>query len=178
MRQYAPFFVAFALLWVLQLYGTAKQSQQFMRAVRDLRPLGETAIGASSNNRMKRRAYVAIAADQTDVVTGAVELGGLTVFARAEPVAELVGVPLRDLADSTANDRRSRAAAMAARALLGEDLEGGSSVADGAAPTASQPPPDEGGAEGETPQTSVHRSTGRSSTHLPSRPAAPPDLRD
>lgn len=124
MRQYAPFFLVFAVLWVAQLYATAKQSQHFMRSVRDLRERGETSIGASSHNRMRRRSYVALASDDTDLVTGAIELAGVTVFSRARPVPELVGTPLRELADSTATDRRGRAAAMAARALLDEELEG------------------------------------------------------
>lgn len=131
MSQYLIFFVAFALLWGLQLYGTAKQGQQFMREVGRLRREagGETAIGASSMSRLRRRSYIAIAAGDDDRVTGAVELGGLTVFARARPVEELVGRPLRELADTSypekradAERRRANAAAMAARALLDEEL--------------------------------------------------------
>lgn len=124
MRQYAPFFLVFAALWIAQLYATAKQSQAFMRSISGLSALGETAIGASSQNRMKRRSYVALASDETDLVTGAIELSGLTVFARAQPVPELVGTPLRTLADAEGTDRRSNAARMAARALLDEDLDG------------------------------------------------------
>ena len=124
MRQFAPFFAVFAVLWVAQLYATAKQSQHFMREVGRLRKLGETSIGASTHNRLRRRSYVALASDDTDLVTGAIELSGLTVFSRAQPVPELVGIPLRRLADDEPDDRRTRAAAMAARALLGEDLEG------------------------------------------------------
>lgn len=124
MRQFAPFFVVFAVLWIAQLYATAKQSQAFMRSISRLRALGETAIGASSHNRMRRRSYVALASDETDLVTGAIELSGLTVFARAQPVPELVGTPLRTLADAEGTDRRSNAARMAARALLDEDLDG------------------------------------------------------
>ena len=124
MREYAPFFLVFAVLWVAQLYATAKQSQAFMRSISGLREFGETSIGASSHNRMRRRSYVALASDETDLVTGAIELSGLTVFARAQPVPELVGVPLRTLADAEGTDRRSNAVRMAARALLDEDLDG------------------------------------------------------
>ncbi len=117
------FFVAFALLWFLQLYGTARQGQQFMRQVSRLRPLGETAIGASTMNRLRRRTYVCLAADESDHVTGAIELDGLTIFARAQDVPELVGSELEALARTTAEDRRSLAAAMAAQILLGEQPE-------------------------------------------------------
>ena len=123
MRAYAPFFLAFAVLWCLQLYATAKQGQHFMREVSKLRPLGETAIGASSMSRLKRRVYVTLAADETDRVTGAIELSGVTVFARAKPVPELVGTPLTQLAESEDEDRRALACRMAARTLLGLELE-------------------------------------------------------
>lgn len=123
MRQFLPFFVVFAAVWALQLYATAKQGQHFMREVGRLRPAGETAIGASSHSRLRRRTYVAIAADETDLVTAAVELDGVTVFARARPVPDLIGTPLRELADAPDGERRSDAARMAARALLGEELE-------------------------------------------------------
>lgn len=117
------FFVAFALLWFLQLYGTAKQGQHFMRQVSRLRALGETAIGASSMDRLKRRTYVCLASDETDRVTGAITLDGVTVFARARDVPELVGRELETLARSEAEDRLSRGAAMAAQILLGEEPE-------------------------------------------------------
>jgi len=117
------FFIIFASLWVLQLYGTAKQGQQFMRQVSSLRPLGETAIGASSMDRLKRRSYVCIAADETDRVTGAIELNGITIFARATPVTELVGRELVELARNESQERRDRAARMAAKTLLGEELD-------------------------------------------------------
>jgi len=117
------FFLIFASLWVLQLYGTAKQGQHFMRQVSRLRPLGETAIGASSMDRLKRRVYVCLAADATDRVTGAIELGGITIFSRAKEVDELVGRPLVDLAHDGSQERRALAARMAARTLLGEPLD-------------------------------------------------------
>ena len=117
------FFVAFALLWFLQLYGTAKQGQHFMRQVSRLRALGETAIGASSMDRLKRRTYVCLASDETDRVTGAITLDGVTVFARARDVPELVGLELETLARSEAEDRLTRGAAMAAQILLGEEPE-------------------------------------------------------
>lgn len=157
MRQFFPFFLVFAVLWVMQLYATAKQSQAFLRSVSGLRALGEASIGASSHNRMRRRSYVALASDETDLVTGAVELSGITVFARAQPVPELVGVPLRELADAQSTDRRSAAAGMAARALLDEELDGSSAEPETAAS-------DPGGS---APNTAPVVTS--ASTHLPSR---------
>lgn len=152
MSQYAPFFLVFAVLWIAQLYATAKQSQAFMRSISRLRAFGETAIGASSHNRMRRRSYVALASDETDLVTGAIELSGLTVFARAQPVPELLGTPLRTLADAEGTDRRSNAARMAARALLDEELDG---------------PPDEPAAAASA--TEARPAVTSSPSHLPAR---------
>jgi glucitol operon activator protein len=132
MRQFLPFFVVFAAVWALQLYATAKQGQRFMAAVGRLRAHGEVAIGASSHNRLRRRSYVALASDETDLVTAAIELDGLTVFASPAPVDALVGRPLRELADAPDGDRRSDAARMAARALLGEELHAATATAPGA----------------------------------------------
>jgi DNA-binding transcriptional regulator of glucitol operon len=123
METLLPFFLVFAVLWVLQLYGTAKQGQHFMRQVSRLRPLGETAIGASSMDRLKRRVYVCLAADESDRVTGAIELRGVTIFARAQPVEELVGRALLELARNDSQERRDLAARMAAKTLLGEELD-------------------------------------------------------
>jgi DNA-binding transcriptional regulator of glucitol operon len=123
MDRLLPFFLIFAVLWVLQLYGTAKQGQHFMRQVSRLRPLGETAIGASSMDRLKRRVYVCLAADATDRVTGAIELSGVTIFARAQDIDELIGRPLIELARDGSQERRALAARMAAKTLLGEELD-------------------------------------------------------
>lgn len=124
MEVYLPFFLIFAAVWGLQLYGTAQQGKQFMREVSKLRQFGETSIGASSLQRTRRRVYVALASDSSDRVTGAIELSGYTVFARAKPVEELVGRSLEELANSDDTDRRVLAARMAARALLGMEIEG------------------------------------------------------
>lgn len=125
MEAFLPFFLVFAALWGAQLYGTARQGQHFMREVSRLRSLGETAIGASSLQRTRRRVYVALAADETDRVTGAIELSGFTIFARAKPVEELVGEPLAELAHDDVDERRAKAARMAARALLDLEVEAG-----------------------------------------------------
>ena len=92
-----------------------------MTEVRQLRSLGETAIGVSSQKRVKPRTFVALSADVDDRVAGAIELKGLTVLAKPRPIPELEGRLLVDLARDPSDDRRTRAAAMAARSILRED---------------------------------------------------------
>lgn len=179
MSSYLPFFAAFAVLWCLQLYGTAKQGQHFMQEVGRLRREsgGETSIGASSMSRTRRRCYVALAADGSDRVTGAIELAGLTVFARARPLPELEGRTLRELADveriekgADAAGRRTNAAAMAARALLDEDLVRPGEQARGRAPRTDRWRARMGGGTPSSRPMSGHaagRAPARSSGHLP-----------
>jgi hypothetical protein len=55
------------------------------------------AIG-SSGNRLRGRAYVAMAVGPDGTVTAAQSLRGMTVFARPRPVPELAGRKVADLA--------------------------------------------------------------------------------
>lgn len=111
------------VLWALQLYLAHRQAMAFMAEVRRLRGAGLTAIGASSMSRMRRRTYAALAATG-GVVVDAVSLSGITVWARPRPAPTLLGRRLEDLAAAEdARDRLLRAAAMAARSLLGTDDE-------------------------------------------------------
>lgn len=119
MGQFLPFFVMFAILWALQLYATYHQSKRFMDEVARLRRLGETAIGTSTMSRLRPRVLVAISAGMDDRVTGAVEMQGLTVFAKPRRVPELEGHDLTTLAYADGEDERARATAMAARVILG-----------------------------------------------------------
>jgi glucitol operon activator protein len=120
MGSFLPFFALFVVLWVFQLWTTHRQAQRFMAEVRQLRTLGETAIGVSSQKRVKPRTFVALSADVDDRVAGAIELKGLTVLAKPRPIPELEGRLLADLARDDSDDRRTRAAAMAARSILRE----------------------------------------------------------
>lgn len=109
--------VAMAALWALQMYLAYRQARAFMAQVRQLRTRGRTAVGVSSHSRMRRRTYVALAADADDRVVDAIELSGLTVFARPRPAVALRGRRLTDL-QTDDRARLARAAAMAAASLL------------------------------------------------------------
>lgn len=87
----------FAALWLLQMVLAFAQAQRFMAVVRELRRLGHTAIGISGR-RPRRCRYVALAVGPDDRVTGASVLQGVTVFAAARPVPDLVGLTAADLA--------------------------------------------------------------------------------
>lgn len=117
------FTVLLAGCWALQMYLTGLQARTFMRQVAGLRRLGRTATGVAGG-RATRRVYVALAADASGRVVAARRLSGVTTLARPRPVAELEGVALAELAGA-GGDASARAAAMAARHLLGQDPHGG-----------------------------------------------------
>lgn len=109
--------------WALQMYLTGVQVRTFMRQVAGLRRMGRTAIGVGGG-RATRRVYVALAADASGRVVSARRLGGVTTLARPRAAPELEGVSLAELAGA-GGDASARAAAMAARHLLGEDPRDG-----------------------------------------------------
>ena len=105
-----------AVMWALQMYLAYRQARAFMSEVRRLRGLGRTAIGVSSQSRIKRRVYVALAVDLDGRVIQAVKISGLTVWARPREVADLRGRSLDELTTDDGSEL-ARAAAMAARSL-------------------------------------------------------------
>jgi glucitol operon activator protein len=105
-----------AVMWALQMYLAYRQARAFMSEVRRLRGLGRTAIGVSSQSRIKRRVYVALAVDLDGRVIQAVKISGLTVWARPRRVDGLRGRSLDELTTDDGSEL-ARAAAMAARSL-------------------------------------------------------------
>ena len=100
----------------LQIYLSYLQAQAFNAEVRRLRGVGRTAVGVSSTHRLRRRTYVAIA-ERERRVDDAVQISGLTVFARPRAGGGLHGRRLDDLVGDDRNNR-ARAASMAAARLL------------------------------------------------------------
>lgn len=116
-------FAAVAVLWGAQIWAAHRQARSFMREVNRLRRSGPTAVGVSDVRRVKPKMFVALSGDGTDRVAHAIELKGVTVFSRPQPVPQLEGRNLRELAETAGDSRRDRATAMAARTLLGEEVE-------------------------------------------------------
>lgn len=111
-------------LWVVQLVLAWRQARRYMDRVRVLRRSGRVAIGLAGN-RVKGRAYVALAVTPDDRVVAAEALRGVTVFADGRPVPALVGRTAAELAAGTAAGgvpARVGAAARAAAAVLHPEL--------------------------------------------------------
>ena len=90
-------FLLLGLLWVLQLGLAYQQAQRFMARARALRRKGRVSIGAS-RRQLRGRAYVVVAVDADDRVVAAEALRGVTVFANARPVPDLLGLTAAELA--------------------------------------------------------------------------------
>ncbi|MDP4511991.1 transcriptional regulator GutM [Nonomuraea turcica] len=120
MESITVLFVGLGVLWLGQLVLAWTQARSFLRSARELRAQGRVAIGMG-RRRWMRRAYVALAADETGHVIAARSMHGLTVFARPRPLPGLTGIPVADLAHGDAERQLSplmaAAASQAARFL-------------------------------------------------------------
>ena len=83
--------------WMVQLYLSYRQSQDFMTQVRGLRDRGKVSIGLGGRRYLGGRAYIAIAVDDHGKVADALTLSGFTTFARGRKVPSLLGVKVNQL---------------------------------------------------------------------------------
>lgn len=119
--EYFWFFLALALALAAQMFFAARQSKAFMAEVRRLRGRGTVAIGLGGRKWVGRKAYVALAVDESQRVVDAVLLRGLTQFARPKPAEHLVGWTVKRLAGKASvpgADTIERAAARQAAVTL------------------------------------------------------------
>ena len=116
--------VLLGALWVVQLLLAWRQARRFMGRVAALRRSGRVTIGLAGN-RVKGRAYVALAVTPDDRVAAADALRGMTVFASGQPVPALVGRTAAELAagaEVPGIPARVGSAAQAAAAVLHPEL--------------------------------------------------------
>lgn len=111
--------IMFAVMWAVQMFFAGRQAQAFMQAMRRLRQHGATAIGRARGSRVSH-VFVALAADEDDVVTQSVRMGGVTLAARPGQWQEPVDHTLHEVATWNGEPAR-QAAAQAARFLLGTE---------------------------------------------------------
>ncbi len=92
------FVLALLVAWMFQISLAALQIQRYYKRLRVLRHLGKCATGMAGS-RYKGRIYGAVVVDpETQIITHAERLSGMTVFAGFRPVPALVGLPLARLA--------------------------------------------------------------------------------
>ena len=110
-----------AVMWVIQLYMTYRQSMRFNDVLMPLRKQGRVAIGLGGKYYKGGRAFVAIA-EKGGVVVDARVMTGATVFAKPQELPALKGLSLTQLADDGdidgMKDKVRSAAQMAANTLL------------------------------------------------------------
>lgn len=93
--------VILVVAWLIQLGLSTWQMHRFHSRALSLRRLGSAmSIGMAGSN-WKRKTYVVVVIDQSDVVIAAERLAGFTIFAGLQPVPNVIGLRLDDLGVGT-----------------------------------------------------------------------------
>jgi len=82
--------------WLLQAALAYWQAKRFYGRLSVLRRKGRCAVGRAGN-KYRGKVFGVLAVDEAGIILNAERLSGLTVFARLQPVARLVGLPVSDL---------------------------------------------------------------------------------
>ena len=77
--------------WIVQAYLSFNQQLAFNKQVVALKRQGTVTVGVAGRRYRGGRAFVALALDDRGVVADAITLSGWTTFARARPLAPVVG---------------------------------------------------------------------------------------
>ena len=119
----ATLFTVLGLAWAIQLFFAWRQAQQFQKQLSTLRKEGIVAIGLGGKRYRGGRAYVALVADESGIVSNGLILTGMTVMAKGKPFDDYKGFSIKDVASGnrTAPGRKEKvteAARMAAEHIL------------------------------------------------------------
>ena len=82
--------------WLLQAVLSYWQARRFYSRLSTLRRKGPCAVG-QAGSKYRGKVFTVLAVDEAGIILNAERLSGLTVFARLQPVARLVGLPVSDL---------------------------------------------------------------------------------
>ncbi len=88
--------ICVAAIWMTQRLLTMRQVMVFRKQLQDLRGQGRMSVGMAK--KIGRRVYVGLAFDSDGMVTGALVLRGVTVFAKGKPLTLLLGCRDSELA--------------------------------------------------------------------------------
>ncbi len=86
-----------AAMWVAQLAMAYLQAKRFQADLKALRMQGTCAVGMGGRRYRGGRAFVALTADQKEIVVDALVLKGLTVFAKSRKIDKYIGFSLDDI---------------------------------------------------------------------------------
>jgi DNA-binding transcriptional regulator of glucitol operon len=118
----ATFFTVLGLAWAVQLFFAWRQAQRFQKQLATLRKEGTVAIGLGGKRYRGGRAYVALVADQSGVVTNGLLLTGMTVMAKGQPFTDYKGFHIKEIisGDRVAN---RKAKVVAAARMAAEHID-------------------------------------------------------
>ncbi|MCA1728012.1 MAG: transcriptional regulator GutM [Actinobacteria bacterium] len=106
-----------ALLWLLQMVGTYFQMRHYREVlgrITDEGGKGFVGVG-NAKARFGKGVILMLISDEDDVITRALRMRGMTVFARFADAPDLVGLPLDELRDRESEGPYEKATMLAAQ---------------------------------------------------------------
>lgn len=80
--------------WLLQIFLSTQQLRRFHKEASRLRKQGvQSSIGLAGTT-YRKKTYVVLVIDESDLVVAAAKLSGWTVFAKLKPVPQMAGIHL------------------------------------------------------------------------------------
>ncbi len=94
-------FVIIAFMWASQLALAYMQAKNFQKDIKRLRKMGMVATGMGGKRYRGGRAFVALAADENNIVQDGLVLRGFTVFTKSKPLPKYKGFSLDEIISGT-----------------------------------------------------------------------------
>lgn len=132
MDRWGIFIAIFVAAWVLQIILTYKQNQYFRKTIRDLThqyDSGYLGVGVVKK-RFGIGSIVILVADLTGKVVHGQELTGVTVFARFQPLSEIIGQPLEQIFTRKEQGSRMEAMKLAAERIVEQQTKAAKNESD------------------------------------------------
>jgi len=111
----ATLFTALGIAWAIQLFFAWRQAQRFQKQLSTLRKEGVVAIGVGGRRYRGGRAYVALVANESGVISNGLLLSGITVMAKGKPFTDYKGFHIKEIisGNRVATDRKDKVIAAA-----------------------------------------------------------------
>ena len=93
----ATLFTALGIAWAIQLFFAWRQAQRFQKQLSTLRKEGVVAIGVGGRRYRGGRAYVALVANESGVISNGLLLSGMTVMAKGKPFTDYKGFHIKEI---------------------------------------------------------------------------------
>ncbi|MEI6648933.1 MAG: transcriptional regulator GutM [Actinomycetes bacterium] len=94
-------FIVIAFMWASQLALAYMQAKNFQKDIKRLRKMGMVATGMGGKRYRGGRAFVALSANDDNIVQDGLVLRGFTVFTKSKPLPQYKGFSLEEIISGT-----------------------------------------------------------------------------